>query len=165
MKKKIIIIDDEPLIPLLINEFLEEDNGFEISEIVSAPEAFEDAVERNYFDVALIDISVGEWEGGLRLLRVLKDKKIQLPSIILSSHSEGDYALKCLQAGARGYINKLNICSSLLPGLKHVCSGGLYVAGDFGAAIVAQYERAGVGPKQPSKFSRAIQRQTDGVRI
>src|ERR1044071_2219726 len=72
MKKRIIIIDDEPLIPALIKEFLDEKDGYEISEVATTPESFLNSVKQNPFDVALIDISIREREGGIELLRVLK---------------------------------------------------------------------------------------------
>lgn len=141
-KKRIVILDDEPMFPYLIKELIQDDHGFEISEITATPEAFLDYVERNHFDVALIDISVGDREGGIRLLESLKKKGIKLPSIILSAHSEMDYGLKCLETGAKGYINKSYICSSLVEGLRQVCRGRLFVTGEHGAVIVRQFEKA-----------------------
>ena len=141
MKKKIIIVDDEPLILDLLKELIEQEEDFEILEIATRQQDFLNSIEQDSFDVAIIDISVGERDGGLNLLQILKNKRIQFPSIMLSAHSEIDYGLKCLQAGAKGYVNKGYICSSLMQGLKEVCDGKLYVAGESGPYIVDQFER------------------------
>lgn len=132
-------MDDEPLIPELIKEMLEEEKEFEVSQITTTQEDFLKQVSRNSFEVALIDISIGKKEGGMDILQVLSKQKVQLPIIVLSGHSEIDYGLKCLQLGAKGYINKLEICSSLTKALKEVCCGNLFVSGAKGTDILNEY--------------------------
>jgi len=139
VKKKIIILDDEPLIPILIREMIQEEQGLEIAAIATDKEEFLEAVKNNSFDAALIDISVGGREGGLELLEILKNQNINLPLIILSAHDERNYALKCLHAGARGYISKNYICTDLIRGLKEIFDGNAFVSGDKGESIVKQY--------------------------
>jgi two-component system invasion response regulator UvrY len=140
MKKRIIIIDDEPLISILIKELIEEDPELEISQIETDKSKFLEAVRRNHFDAAVIDISVGEREGGIELLQILRNENIFLPAIILSAHDEHSYALKCLQAGARGYVSKQYICTDLIRGFKEIFSGKPFVSGDRGARILKQYK-------------------------
>lgn len=140
-KKKIIMIDDEPLIPSLIQELLEmtEEGELEIARITANKDEFLDLVLNEPFDAALIDISVGSREGGLDLLRDLKHRGLDLPAIMLSAHDEMDYAVKCLQAGAAGYVNKNSICKDLIPGLKQACAGHLFISGEEGPRILRQY--------------------------
>jgi len=138
--KKIIIIDDESLIPSLIKELIEgECPEFEISEITTDKDRFLDLVSKNHFDAALIDISIGEREGGIDLLRTLREQGFKLPVIMLSAHDEITYAAKCLALGAAGYVNKVNICTDLPGGLKKVFQGELFVSGSEGEHILKKY--------------------------
>jgi two-component system, NarL family, invasion response regulator UvrY len=139
MKKKIIIIDDEPLIPALMKDIIEEDQELELAQIATGKNEFLSLVSQNSFDAALIDISVGGREGGIELLQIMKNKAIGLPLIMLSAHDEFYYALKCLQAGAKGYINKKYICTDITTCIKEVLGGHLYVSGDKGEQILNQY--------------------------
>jgi DNA-binding NarL/FixJ family response regulator len=107
---------------------------------------FLDAVTQDSFDVALIDMSVGERESGFEILRFLQDKNIQLPAIIFSAHDDFFYALKCLKAGAKGYIGKGNMCADLVRGLKEVLQGNLFVSGAEGKIILEQYKKYHAGP-------------------
>ena len=141
MKKKIIVVDDEPLIPILMKEIIEEDPALEIAQIASGKDDFLNLVGHNLFDAALIDISVGGREGGIELLQIMKNKGDALPFIMLSAHDEMQYALKCLQAGARGYINKKYICTDVIKCLKAVLEGHLFVSGDKGEQILRQYKK------------------------
>jgi two-component system, NarL family, invasion response regulator UvrY len=150
MKKRIIIIDDEPLIPHLIKELIEEDHEFEISQIAVSKEEFLTKITQGTFDIALIDISIGEREGGIELLKILKSKGINLPAIILSAHDEIHYALKCLTAGAKGYINKSCICVDLARGITEVLAGHLFVSGRDGEFILKEYKRV-TDPASPSQ--------------
>jgi DNA-binding NarL/FixJ family response regulator len=137
--KKIIILDDEPLISALVKELLEEDKDLEVNQTVDNQKDFLELVENQAFDAALIDISVGGREGGMEILKVLKMKRIALPCLMLSAHDERGYALRCLQAGAQGFISKSNVCLDLIRGLKEVLKGNCFVSGDKGESIVQQY--------------------------
>ncbi len=140
-KRRIIVIDDEPLISTLMKEVIEEDQELEISDIVTKKEEFLRLAQQKRFDLALIDISVGGREAGMDLIKTLQEKGIKIPAIMLSAHDEIDYALKCLLIGARGYVNKNYICSDLIKGLKTVLGGDLFVSGDRGSYILNEFSR------------------------
>lgn len=144
MKKRIIVVDDEPLIPILMKEIIEEDPELELAQITVSKEEFLAFVDQQAFDAALIDISVGGPEGGMEILQILKAKGMHLPLIILSAHDELYYGLKCLQAGARGYINKKYICSDVITCLKEVLSGELFVSGEKGKDILKQFRKLNI---------------------
>jgi two-component system invasion response regulator UvrY len=141
IKKKIITVDDEPVMSALIKELLSDETDLEIVQITTNKKEFFDAVAENSFDIALVDISVGEREGGIEILKSLKEKDIHLPAIVLSAHEELMYALKCLKTGARGYISKDCICSDLVIGLKEVLAGNLFVSGQRGKSILEEYAK------------------------
>jgi DNA-binding NarL/FixJ family response regulator len=141
MKKKIIVLDDEPLIAILMKEIIEEDPELEMAQIATEKNEFLNSVRQDSFDVGIIDISVGGREGGIELLQIMKNKAINLPLIMLSAHDELHYALKCLQAGAMGYINKRYICTDVIKCLHQVLSGHLFVSGDKGEQILKLYRK------------------------
>ncbi len=143
MKRKIIIIDDEPLIPALMKEIIEESKEMEIAAVAGQKDEFMGLVSTGRFDAALIDISVdGQREGGLNILQTLKDKEMGIPAIILSAHNETDYALKCLQYGAKGYVCKNYICTDLVRALKEVLHGNFFISGSKGPYILNKFKAA-----------------------
>jgi DNA-binding NarL/FixJ family response regulator len=143
-KKKIIVVDDEPLIPVLMKEIIEEDPELEVSQIANRKDDFLQYVERDDFDAAVIDISLGGPEGGMELLQAMKHKAKDMPLIILSAHDEFLYGLKSLQAGARGYINKKYICTHIVACLKEVLGGNYFVSGDKGEQILSHFKKLNV---------------------
>jgi DNA-binding NarL/FixJ family response regulator len=117
-KKRVIIIDDEPLLLHLIKELIEEEPLLEVARITTTKEEFLDAVSQEAYDIAVIDISVGKREGGMDILQFFNHQNNQMPVIVLSAHDEHIYGLKCLIGGARGYIGKEDICSDLIKGIS-----------------------------------------------
>jgi len=139
-KKRIIILDDEPLVSILLKEIIEEGQELEVSQITTDRDEFLGLVGANDFDAAVIDISIGGFrEGGIELLHTMKNMENDLPLIMLSAHDELFYALRCLQAGAKGYINKKYICTDIVRCLKTVLGGHLFVSGDRGESILRQF--------------------------
>jgi DNA-binding NarL/FixJ family response regulator len=149
-KKKIIVVDDEPLIPILMKEIIEEDKELEIARIVANKHEFLSLVAQDSFAAGIIDISIDGREGGIELMDTIKLKGIDLPLIILSAHDEALYAYKCLQAGASGYINKRYICSDVIRCLKEVFEGRLFVSGEKGESIIKKYKELNGSTKTQS---------------
>ena len=140
-KKRIIVVDDEPLISILMKEVIEENPEFEVSQMTTEKSEFLNLMKQYPFHAAVIDISIGGKEGGLELLKIMKDQLMNTPVIVLSAHDELYYALKCLQAGAKGYINKRYICTDVIRCLNEVFTGNLFVSGDRGKDILKQYQK------------------------
>ncbi len=138
-KKRIIIVDDEHLVLSLLKEVLEEDSGIEVS-VTHKKEEFMELAKYHEFDAAVIDIRIGGKNGGMDLLKFLKENDIPLPCIMLSAHSELDYALPCLNAGAQGYVNKAHICNNLVRGLKEIFEGNLFISGPSGDILLQKYQ-------------------------
>ena len=62
-----------------MKEIIEEDQELEMSQVVTGKKEFLDLLSHGSFDAVLIDISVGEREGGVELLHdILKRKGISL---------------------------------------------------------------------------------------
>ncbi len=140
-KKRLLIIDDEPLIPNLLKEIIEADQDLEIAGVATRKTEFLAMIWKEAFDALLIDLSIEEREGGLKLLSALQKEKIVIPSIVFSAHDEQDYALKCLKFGAKGYISKNSLVPDLIRGVKEVLNGNLFVSGESGKYILDQYKQ------------------------
>jgi CheY-like chemotaxis protein len=92
MAKKILIIDDDPVVVKYL-ETLFQDNGYETCSATSSMEGLE-VVRREKPDLISLDLQMpGEW--GPRFYRKLrKDKKLKDTPIIVVSGIDGDHAIK-----------------------------------------------------------------------
>ena len=92
MPKKILIIDDEPVIVKYLQAVFS-DNGYETCVATSSMEGL-DVVRREKPDLITLDIQMpGEW--GPRFYRKLRqDKELRETPVIVISGIDGDHAVK-----------------------------------------------------------------------
>jgi DNA-binding NarL/FixJ family response regulator len=86
-----------------------------------------DKVRAETWDVVVLDISMPD-RSGLDVLKQLRSERPKLPVLVLSMHSEDQYAVRALKAGASGYLTKDSAPDELVKAIRKVVSGGTYVS-------------------------------------
>ena len=86
-----------------------------------------DKVRAETGDVVVLDISMPD-RSGLDVLKQLRSERPKLPVLVLSMHSEDQYAVRVLKAGASGYLTKDSAPDELVKAIRKVVSGGRYVS-------------------------------------
>ncbi len=76
--------------------------------------------------LVLLDIALPERDG-LDVLQALRQTWPQLPVLMLSTYPERQYAVRCIQLGAAGYLNKGADPLDMVAAVRKVAAGGLYV--------------------------------------
>jgi DNA-binding NarL/FixJ family response regulator len=77
-------------------------------------------------DVVLLDIAMPGMDG-LDVLQQLRRDWPGLPVLMLSTYPEKQYAVRCIQLGASGYLNKSTDPDALIAALHRVAAGGMHV--------------------------------------
>ena len=77
-------------------------------------------------DVVLLDIALPGMDG-LNVLQALRRDWPGLPVLMLSTYPEKQYAVRCIQLGASGYLNKSTDTDALMAALRRVAAGGMHV--------------------------------------
>jgi DNA-binding NarL/FixJ family response regulator len=78
-------------------------------------------------DVVLLDIALPGMDG-LNVLQALRRDWPGLPVLMLSTYPEKQYAVRCIQLGASGYLNKSTDPDDLIAALRRVAAGGMHVS-------------------------------------
>jgi NtrC-family two-component system response regulator AlgB len=99
----ILIVDDEPTIRKSLKIALESVKHT-VEEAASAAEAL-DQVERCEFDLALVDLRLGQ-ESGFNLLETLRGRSPHLAVVIVTAYSSIDNAVDAMRRGAFDYLAK-----------------------------------------------------------
>jgi len=123
---KILLVDDHTIVRHgLVRILSEMDCKFEIDQASNGQEAL---AMFNSVDYALVllDISM-PGRNGLEILKCIKRDKPTVPVLMLSMHSEGQYAVRSLRLGAAGYITKESASHELQGAVSKVLSGGKYL--------------------------------------
>jgi len=87
-------------------------------------------------DVVLLDIAM-PGRDGLDVLQALRKGWPRLPVLMLSTYPERQYAVRCIQLGAAGYLNKGADPDDMIAAVRKVAAGGAYVTPDTAEALAS----------------------------
>ena len=124
---KILIADDHAIVRKGLVQILQEEFPLaEITEVTNGNEALEN-IAKQIWDVILLDISM-PGRNGIETLKQIRVNNIKTPILMLSMHSEAQYAVRVLKAGASGFMSKQSANEELLIAIRKVLSGRKYIS-------------------------------------
>jgi len=142
---RILIVDDHAVVRDGVRRIFEQqEDETTVGEASTAQEAVQ-LVRGANWDAVVLDISLGG-RSGLDFIKELKQIRPKLPVLILSMHSEEQYARRAFKAGAAGYITKDNSRTELVAAINKVIAGGRYVSPALAEKLVFDIERGTEGP-------------------
>ena len=103
MSPTILLVDDQKVILDFLSRVLEEEN-YQIITSESGEEAL-DLYKRYHPDLTLLDIRLPD-KNGIDVLKIIHEKKIETPVIVLSGVNDVDLAVRALKLGAFDYLTK-----------------------------------------------------------
>src|SRR6266404_2287831 len=137
---KILIVDDHEVLREGVKRILEKPIGSAFFGEASKMNEALRLVREQDWDIVVLDLSLGD-RSGLEVLKELKQIRPRLPVLILSMHSEEQYARRAFKGGASGYITKDSPRSELLKSIEKVIKGGRYVSPTLAETLVFDIER------------------------
>ena len=93
-------------------------------------------------DVVLLDIAM-PGRDGLDVLQTLGRDHPGLPVLMLSTYPEKQYAVRCIQMGAAGYLHKSADPDDMLAAVRKVAAGGRYLTEATAQALAGAIGRTG----------------------
>jgi two-component system nitrogen regulation response regulator NtrX len=102
-EETILIVDDEKNILRSLRGILE-DEGYRVEEAESGEEALH-TVSRGVADLVLLDIWLPDLDG-IEVLKQIKEKREDLPVVMMSGHGTIEVAVKSTKIGAYDFIEK-----------------------------------------------------------
>ncbi|MCU1330820.1 MAG: response regulator with a DNA-binding domain [Bryobacterales bacterium] len=133
---RVLIIDDHEVVRDGIKNILDDTPGEITFGAASTPLEATRLVESQPWDIAILDLSLGQ-RSGLELLKDLKAIRPQLPVLVLTMHSEEQYARRAFKAGAAGYVTKCGSRAELLKAINKTMAGGRYVSPELAEKLAA----------------------------
>jgi len=134
---RVLVVDDHSVVRKGIVQIVSDSPDIEVGgEAATGQEALE-LVRSLPFDVAILDITM-PGRGGLDILRELKAENPALRVLVLSMHSEAQYAIHSLRDGASAYLTKGRPPEELLEAIRTVAAGRRYITPSV-ADMLASY--------------------------
>jgi DNA-binding NarL/FixJ family response regulator len=153
---KFLIADDHAIVRKGLAQILcEEFPGAKVTEVSNSNEALEEA-RKQIWDVILLDISM-PGRNGIETLKQIRFEGIKAPILMLSMHSEEQYAVRVLKAGASGFLNKESATEELLVAVHKVLYGRKYITPSVAEKLAESLGGEGEKPAHELLSDREMQ--------
>ncbi|WP_295501944.1 response regulator transcription factor [Limnohabitans sp. Rim8] len=137
---RVLLCDDHKIVREGLKMVLADDPGLMVvAEADSGPgvlELVQSLQGPQGVDVVLLDIAMPGMDG-LNVLQNLRRDWPGLPVLMLSTYPEKQYAVRCIQLGASGYLNKSTDTDALVAALRRVAAGGVHVSPTTAEALAS----------------------------
>ena len=132
---RVILCDDHAMIRRGIRETLSEAVDIQVTGEASSYADVREQIRNVACDVLVLDLNM-PGRGGLEVLSSLRESGSTIKVLIVSMFPEDQYAIRCLRAGAQGYINKAGDPADLIQAVRTVAQGRKYVTPDVAHMLV-----------------------------
>ncbi|MBC3870284.1 response regulator [Undibacterium oligocarboniphilum] len=131
---KIIITDDCAIVREGIKSIIATTSDMSLTgEASSGSEAIRLSRQMDY-QVLLLDIALAD-KNGIEVLKQIKTENPAIQVLMFSHYREDQYAIRCLKAGASGYLNKNCAITELLTAIRQVAGGLKYIGPQLAQAL------------------------------
>lgn len=125
---RIAILDDHELIRHSLQSLIRAEKGMEVSLVAACAAELMPQLKQHPVHILLLDLNLPDAEG-LDLIQKIRHRYSQIRILVLSMHTEEDYALRVIRAGAQGYISKSSSGSEIIHAIRSVYGTGRYISG------------------------------------
>ncbi|HXD18532.1 MAG TPA: response regulator transcription factor [Vicinamibacterales bacterium] len=153
---RVLIVDDHAVLRDGLKNILDEPRGTAVCHEASTAQEAVQSVERQEWDLVVLDISLGEISG-LDVLKRIRQMRPKLPILIFTMHPERQYARRSLKAGASGYVTKDSSPTELRQAIRQVVAGRRYVSPSLAETLVADLEAGEIRQPHESLSDREFE--------
>lgn len=157
---RLLLADDHAIVRAGLREILEATGDIEVAgEATNGQEAL-NAVRSGRYDVAVLDLSM-PGRSGIELIKLVREEQPKLRVLVLTMHSEEQYAVRALRAGASGYLTKESAADELVAAVRRIASGGAYFSPETAQRLVLDVG----GPSEELPHTRLSNREYEVFRM
>ncbi|MBN3842373.1 response regulator transcription factor [Burkholderia aenigmatica] len=124
MNRRIVIVDDHPLIRMAVRMVLERDGHEVVAECRTGVDGVQ-AVRALKPDLVILDLVIPDLDG-FSVMDRLRGAELGASILVLTSGDTRNYAMRCLQAGASGFVCKDDGLDEISKAVKALLAGYSY---------------------------------------
>jgi DNA-binding NarL/FixJ family response regulator len=131
----VVLCDDHAMVRRGIKDAISEAVDIRVvGEVGSYPE-LRQQLRLGPCDVLVLDLNM-PGRSGLEVLAALKEEGSKVKTLVVSMYPEDQYAIRCLRAGALGYLNKAADPQELIQAVRTLMQGRKYVTAEVAQKLV-----------------------------
>jgi DNA-binding NarL/FixJ family response regulator len=132
---RVILCDDHAVLRRGIRDTLSEAVDIRVVAEAGSYAEVREALRSHPCDVLLLDLNL-PGRGGLEVLASVRESNPDTKVLIVSMYPEDQYAIRCLRAGAQGYLNKGGDPAELAKAVRALMQGRKYVTPEVAQMLV-----------------------------
>ena len=161
---RVVVADDHAVVRSGLKAVLGTARDIEIvAEAGSGREAIA-AVNRFHPDVVLMDLTMADTDG-LTATKTITDQGSTTRVLVLTMHTEEEYLVQVLQAGAAGYVVKSAADRELLDAVRTVARGDMYVQPSAARVLARGITRKDPNADDRARFERLTEREQEVLKL
>lgn len=132
---RVILCDDHAMVRRGIKDTLSDAVDIQVVAQAASYAELREVLRSAPCDILLLDLSM-PGRGGLEVLATLRETHPAIRVLIVSMFAEDQYAIRCLRAGAHGYLNKAGDPLELINAVRTVAQGKKYLSAEVSSMLV-----------------------------
>ena len=132
---RVILCDDHAVVRRGIRDTLSEAVDITVVGEAGSYSEVRELLRSAECEVLVLDLNL-PGRGGLEVLASLRESDSPVKVLVVSMFPEDQYAIRCLRAGAQGYLNKAGNPGDLIQAVRTIAQGRKYVTPDVAQMLV-----------------------------
>jgi two-component system invasion response regulator UvrY len=132
---RVILCDDHAVVRRGIRDTLSEAVDIQVVAEAGSYAEVREVLRSTPCEVLVLDLNL-PGRGGLEVLASLRESDSGVKVLMVSMFPEDQYAIRCLRAGAQGYLNKAGDPAELITAVRTVAQGRKYVTPEVAQMLV-----------------------------
>lgn len=132
---RVVLCDDHAMVRRGIRDTLADAVDIQVVAESGSYAEVREVLRTTACDVLLLDLNL-PGRGGLEVLASLRETNSPIRVLVVSMFAEDQYAIRCLRAGADGYLNKAGDPAELIPAVRAIANGRKYVTPEVSEMLV-----------------------------
>ena len=153
---QVILCDDHAMVRRGIRDMLSEAVDIQVTGEAASYAEVRELLRSTACDVLVLDLSM-PGRGGMEVLASLREADSPIKVLIVSMFPEDQYAIRCLRAGAQGYLNKAGDPEELVLAVRTVMQGRKYVTPEVAQMLVESLSKPVLEVPHASLSEREMQ--------
>ena len=155
---RVIVCDDHAVVRRGIRDTLAEAVDIQVTGEAGSYAEVREMLRGTPCDVLVLDLNM-PGRGGMEVLASLTEAGSPVKVLIVSMYPEDQYAIRCLRAGAQGYLSKAGDPEELVRAVRTVVQGRKYVTPEVAQMLVDSL----AGPALESPHAALSERELQTV--
>lgn len=153
---KVVLCDDHAMVRRGIRDTISDAVDIQVVGESGSYSEVREVLRTTPCDVLILDLNL-PGRGGLEVLASLREADSPIRVLIVSMFAEDQYALRCLRAGADGYLNKAGDPAELIAAVRVLAGGRKYVTPEISEMLVSSLSSPGTQTLHASLSERELQ--------